>query len=237
LHFLQACKRAIEEGGDVTILSKEQREVLLSAAIWDDSTKVALQLIASGVDVNRKIDGIPLTQGLVGHFNRKVYDTLICSGLDVRIQMHCGLSMLHRTCHFPESEGKVDLMRKLIRDGANLDEFSHEGLLPIHIAARMGNTAMCCELLSLGVSPNAPALDGRTPLFMAAGAGKMKTCTELIARGADPFFMHKGRSLWSHANAKGNKEAGAQLKSVMASIKATQAVERAMSTALAGGPR
>ena len=93
-------------------------------------------------------------------------------------------TLLHYTAAF-ESEPRVT--EALLRYGARVDlHGGHEGLAPLHMAAKRANrerTIAC--LLEHGAVVGAEDDMGRTPLILAARYDHKSNCEALIAAGAD----------------------------------------------------
>jgi uncharacterized protein len=114
-----------------------------------------------------------------------------------------GLLIAAASAHDPDSRVQRDVIRLLIRHGANVNETDKNGVTPLHRAVRFRSPAAVKVLLENGADPN--AVDRRTrssPLHRAVTstgapttAGKSKEVEEivglLLAHGADRASVNK----------------------------------------------
>ena len=92
-------------------------------------------------------------------------------------------TLLHHSVAF-ESEPRITEM--LLRCGADVDARDHEGLAPLHKAAKIaGRERTIAYLLEHGAEVNAIDDSGRTPLMLAARRDHKSNCEALLAAGAD----------------------------------------------------
>jgi hypothetical protein len=81
--------------------------------------------------------------------------------------------------HVVVSFGLVDIARKLLADGADVNVRAHRGLTPLHIATEAGRTQMVQLLLRAGAEVDVEDIDRQTPLHKAARAGHKLMCKYL----------------------------------------------------------
>ena len=84
-----------------------------------------------------------------------------------------------------------ELIRMLIRAGADVNEFMSEP--PLHIAVRVTNNSLVELLLQYGADVNATDADGQTALQHAIYQGNQHLANLLVQYGADPnsaIYMH-----------------------------------------------
>lgn len=82
-------------------------------------------------------------------------------------------------------EGRVDEVKQLIADGANVNAANAQGRTALMTASYFGNARIVELLLAAGVDVNAKDKDGMTALISAAQAGSEQVVRSLIANGAD----------------------------------------------------
>jgi ankyrin repeat protein len=226
--LMEMCRPYVAAGADVCIIPEPARLGVLCSAISNCQTDFALKVIASGLNVNAHAKGYaesPIHQ-LAASFDESVYEALKAAGADLNTRNDKGNSLLHQSCE----RGQRQMARNLARDGALHQGHNKDGFLPIHLAAIHGYAHICQDLVEAGIDPNALTKSGQTPLIIAAGNGHRDACMALIDCGADPMAKFKGQSVWAHANRNNHRELGGNLKALTASLKAAQAIEKAMCT-------
>jgi peptidoglycan/LPS O-acetylase OafA/YrhL len=84
---------------------------------------------------------------------------------------------------------------RALRDGASLAENDTRlGLLPLAIAAAVGDPERVSQLMDAGADVRAHSQDGNTALHVAAFFGRDRVVTLLLARGADPRAVNRSGS-------------------------------------------
>ena len=88
--------------------------------------------------------------------------------------------------HFA-SRGRIEEVRMLIKEGADVHAKNDNGSTPLHWACRGGTVDVVKALLEAGADLHAKMNDGETPLHRAAesGYGKLEIVKFLIKEGAD----------------------------------------------------
>jgi uncharacterized protein len=94
-----------------------------------------------------------------------------------------GAPPLHYAAHF----GKIDAMRALVSQGADVDAMAGGafGNTALHAAAAGGQTEAAEALLRVGAKVDARDHNGYTPLHVAAASGVAPLVELLLKRGAD----------------------------------------------------
>lgn len=90
--------------------------------------------------------------------------------------------------------GDVELVRRLLQEGASLDERNRAGLTPLHAAAAAGHTEVTRLLLANCADRDARDYAQRTPLHLAIAAGSGEIVELLLRDGADPIARRPGGS-------------------------------------------
>ncbi|MGB7214030.1 MAG: ankyrin repeat domain-containing protein, partial [Gammaproteobacteria bacterium] len=80
----------------------------------------------------------------------------------------------------------VDLARRLLEAGAEVDAVNEYGTSALAEAALNGNAEIVRLLLEAGADPNLPGADAQTPLMIAARGGNVDVAKLLLEAGADP---------------------------------------------------
>lgn len=87
----------------------------------------------------------------------------------------------------------VDLIKKFIAQGGNINVTDASGFTALHQAVKSGHLFTVNFLLKNGANPNICDDDVRSPLFFAAALGKEEILDCLLAHHADPFILPNGR--------------------------------------------
>lgn len=88
--------------------------------------------------------------------------------------------------HAAASAGDVELLKKLLAAGANVDEADEEGRTALHFAAGYGEHDCARALMDAGAKLDAVDNNQNTPLHYAAGYGQAESCKMLLEKGANP---------------------------------------------------
>eukprot|EP00004_Rigifila_ramosa_P011637 TRINITY_DN2491_c0_g2_i1.p1 TRINITY_DN2491_c0_g2~~TRINITY_DN2491_c0_g2_i1.p1 ORF type:complete len:473 (-),score=102.15 TRINITY_DN2491_c0_g2_i1:636-2012(-) len=96
--------------------------------------------------------------------------------------------MAYTPLHDAAYGSKVDVVRKLLQEGADAKAKDSNGVTPLHLAAEYNPNATICELLiqhGAEVNVAATELSGITPLHRAAQNPNPQICELLLKHGAD----------------------------------------------------
>ncbi|XP_059470433.1 uncharacterized protein LOC132193653 [Neocloeon triangulifer] len=83
-------------------------------------------------------------------------------------------------------EGRADLVRKLVANGHDPNQWDDTGMTALHWATDRGNLEVVKCLLSLGAEFDFKDADGQTALHYAASCGHVEVVDALLKAGADP---------------------------------------------------
>lgn len=122
----------------------------------------------------------PLMAALAGrHF--RTADLLHHNGAEPNVQGRRERTPLHSAAH----NGKLELIRKLIEYGADIDARDKDGYTPLRFASEgLKNPTVIRLLLDHGADVNTRAGDLSTPLHMASGWGLVEVARILLEHGA-----------------------------------------------------
>ena len=107
--------------------------------------------------------------------------------------MAAGSPNLHEAVY----AGDVEIVRELIRSGADVRLANDFGATPMALAATTGNVAMLQLLLEAGADANSPNAEGQTALMLVARTGNVDAAKLLLRHRAD---LHATES-WGGQNA------------------------------------
>ena len=85
------------------------------------------------------------------------------------------------------SNGYVEAIRELIKEGVDLNRTDKYGIIPVNIAAENGHVEIIRELIKAGVDLNSPDKDGCTPLHLAVQNGHENIVELLLDRKIQIF--------------------------------------------------
>jgi ankyrin repeat protein len=111
-----------------------------------------------------------------------IVDELIAAGADVNLVSR--ESMRVTALQSAVASGRIDIARKLISKGANVNPRGEGGFAPLHEAAAKGDVDFAKLLLDNGADIDVKSDDGRTPLAMAVNQKKTAMADFLKQRGA-----------------------------------------------------
>nr|WP_320110180.1 ankyrin repeat domain-containing protein [Wolbachia endosymbiont (group B) of Chorthippus parallelus] len=93
--------------------------------------------------------------------------------------------------HLATKNSHLDVLEKLIKEGANVNERNKYGNIPLHWAASYGRLSTVEELIEKGADINAKNNNGNTPLHWAVKSSHLEVAKFLISNHADVNAKNK----------------------------------------------
>jgi hypothetical protein len=155
---------------------------LVAAASENDLSKVK-ELIAAGVEVNRRDENTETTalDEAVEHGNRQMVRALLDAGAEINARSNYGWTALMRL----NEDATEELVWDLIAAGAKVNLRDKGGDTALIVAASRSQPEVVRALLNAGAKVNAKNKEGETALMKAAAEGKLESVKLLIAFGAE----------------------------------------------------
>lgn len=107
-----------------------------------------------------------------------------------------GVTVLHRALHVYSGQ-RLEMVRRLIAAGADVNAITRDGATPLHWAGRFQFDDAVPLLLKAGARIDVRDENGATPLFFSSPA----SARLLIAAGADPLARDRDGNVPLHRNA------------------------------------
>jgi serine/threonine-protein phosphatase 6 regulatory ankyrin repeat subunit B len=90
-------------------------------------------------------------------------------------------------------ENHLEIVKTLIKNGANIEFSFREGFTPLYVACQTGNLDIIKYLIEHGAYINSQCINGSTPLYIASQEGKTEVVELLLTSGANKsLFFKKG---------------------------------------------
>ena len=143
-------------------------------------------LIQNGADIQaRDCNGLTVLHLASRNSNQEVVEFLLnLNEIFVNALNNCNQTPLMRACY---DGGRLDNIKMLIRNGADIQASSSNGLTVLHFASQLSNQEVVEFLLNLNeISVNATDNSNQTPLMRACiKGGRLDNIKMLIQNGAD----------------------------------------------------
>ena len=190
---LCVAKLLLEHGADVNAVCHESGNLCegwtaLMMAVLRNNREMAELLVQNKADVNMRNDSgetaliIAATHGDSGSGALAIVEMLLDHGadLDAETQDRTGNNALTEAVY----NKRIDIVRVLLRRGANVNKKSKLGRTALYFATTTGDPGLVADLLNHGSDINTPDFLGVTPLMQAAKYADPEIVSLLLARGA-----------------------------------------------------
>ena len=176
---LKVMEFLLSAGAEPDLADKQGRRPLYEAASAG-SLECCQLLIARGAELENPTVGgwTPLTAALYWGSD-EVTDYLLGLGADVNLEDDIPL-------HQASRRGYRRTVKRLLRDGAGIDERDDMGRTALHFAASVGEMDVLDMLLTAGANPEAPDNNGVTPFQLAAEDSRLENIERMLPRVKRP---------------------------------------------------
>ena len=191
---IEVLEYVLSLGLDVNVVDNNGWTPLFCAAKNNSNVEFLKKLIAFDADINHKDkDGRTLMHFVAGNGQIEVLEYILSLELDVNVTDNDGLTPLF---YAAINNSNVEVLKKLIASGADINHKDKGGWSLLHCAAINEHIEVLEYVLSLGFDVNDVSNNGMTPLFCAAkDNSNVEVLKKLIASGAD--INHKDKGGWS----------------------------------------
>jgi len=159
----------------------QEGETPLFCAVTNDHLAAAQELLAHGAKLNDP--DFPVLLFAVRKGSQRMVNFLLAHGIDVNLQdKEYGRAPLHEAA----LDGKLDMVRLLVRAGARVNIADTEGMTPLHHAVLGENPTAALPVISYllahGARINARTTEGRTPLGLIRNRASHAAIARLLRR-------------------------------------------------------
>lgn len=197
---------------------------LMVAAVKQNLPLVKL-LVKAGAEVNAVSESgyTPLMWGLANTPDGQVAQFLLQSGAEADPDVESGLDWAPSTTplNLAASNGLLDVVRALLRQGVAIDKPDGTGWTPMKHAAERGHADIVKLMLKEGAQADSADQDGWTALMNASGKGHLAVVQLLLKSGADANACSSdgvtslGQAVGARLEAVGRAKTFAFLRSLM----------------------
>jgi ankyrin repeat protein len=193
-HGVGIARLLLQRGVDVHAQDKDH-DTPLHLAAFSGRLEIAGVLLDHGANVNveNKSGGTPLHQVAQGEYDSQergveVARLLLERGVDVHSQDKDHETALHAAAF----NGKLEIAKFLIDNGANTTAENEHGEIPLHLVSRgqyvtqENGVGVVQLLLERGIDVNATDRHQNTSLHSASSLGRLEIAQVLLDRGAKP---------------------------------------------------
>jgi len=190
-------KLLIDNGADVNVALRRVGTTPLQAAARKGNVRIVELLLSRVADINAKdSSGHTALHMAMGSDHREMVELLAAKGARA--------SALHLAAYL----GDTEKLRKLLRDGDDIDSRDEPGFTALHYAALSGKKEVVEFLIDEGARVDAKDSSNLTPLFYAAKNVHRDIFDLLMDKGADVNATgEKGRTLLISAIIQDDKDA------------------------------
>ena len=171
-------------GLKVNMVDNSGHTPLMCACCDGDRLDNIKTLIKQGADIHQiDNDGWTALHYAARDAKSEIIEYLLSLGVKVNMVSNIGQTPLMCACY---DGGRLDNIKTLIKQGADIHQIDNDGGTALHYAARNAKSEIIEYLLSLGLKVNMVSNSGQTPLMCACrDGGRLDNIKTLIKQGAD----------------------------------------------------
>ena len=197
---IAAVKQHLAAGTDVNAKDDFIGMTILQSAALGGQKEIVEFLIAEGADVNAmgRTSLTPLDTALKASLNKEIADLLRKHGGKTGEELKGGepvaeasqpkpsiVKAAGMSIHDAAEKGNIEVVKKHLADGADMNAKDKHGGTPLHRAALGGDKEIVELLITRGADVNTKSVSGGTALYVAVFNGRREITQLLIAKGAD----------------------------------------------------
>lgn len=161
----------------------------------------AISIVLSAISFGSIANESTLADAIERQDNRAIVQ-LLDQRNEINASQVDGMTALHWAVYYDD----LDLTKKLIGAGADVDAENRYGVLPLSLAATNSSGHIVKALLDAGADPNKTLVGGETMLMIAARTGNLLAVDSLLEAGADVNAQDSKEQtalMWSAAEGHG----------------------------------
>ncbi|KAI1775498.1 ankyrin repeat-containing domain protein [Hypoxylon cercidicola] len=194
---MEMVRRLLEVGAIVNLVGKSSySSPAIFGAVKNGHVEVVKYLLSAGADPNsvgaHYGDSITtLAEACMGKSDA-VVEALLEGGADIHIPRNCYMDQDEPVLFTAVREGTVEIIRVLVKHGANVNEQAKDGWTALHVAARIGiDDVVGALLFEFSADPTVRLMNGSLPIHSAASRGR-SGCIELLIQGGTDINARGG---------------------------------------------
>ncbi|XP_063601900.1 putative ankyrin repeat protein RF_0381 [Penaeus indicus] len=181
----------------------ENTNIDLDAKNNDRSTALEVAQKARQKDIVNYLMKTPAQEAIRKGDLGKVRE-LVAGGFDVNAVLQEKKNKECRPLHLAADGGHVDIVKFLLRSGAQAEAKNYEGMTPLHLASWGGHAEIIKALLDRGVNGNARTNEGMTAVHLASMGGHVSSMEALTPTCDFLSVTREGKSALHLAAEYGN---------------------------------
>ncbi|XP_055848105.1 ankyrin-3-like isoform X2 [Episyrphus balteatus] len=180
---LEITQMLLDHDADINAPNESSFTPLLTA-IQNTKENIIDLLLKRGATLNSCNKGLSPLHYAVGKHSSNITEKLLQYGAYVDSLADFHNSKEFTPLHYACENGDFEIVKVLLKNGANVSFKTTEGLTPLHFACKNGNVETIDILLNSNADINARANNSLTPLYMAVENSHREAAKILMEHGA-----------------------------------------------------